>query len=85
MLGTEGEKWCPPQTCEQEERNHPEKWLVMLLHVKERLGHNSAELPSPRIRRHDGAIDKAESSLTLFADVKAESRDFVCDKYSNET
>lgn len=50
------------------------KELVMLLGIKAGLGHRTAELQSPWILRHEGATERAARSLTLSADVRANSK-----------
>lgn len=54
--------------------------LVMLLGVKARFGQSTAELPPPWILRHDRATDNYDKSLTLFADVMANSRAVLNDR-----
>ena len=46
----------------------------MLLGVKAGLGRNTAELLSPWILKHEGATERTDKSLILFADVRANSR-----------
>ena len=48
--------------------------------VKAGLGRTIAELPSPWIRRHEGATERADKSLTLFADVRTNRRGFLTDR-----
>lgn len=56
--------------------------FMMLFRVKTGFGLSTAKLLSPWILRHEGAIDRADKSLTLFADFRANSRAFLSGKTS---